>query len=68
MSQMLRDGEHCSWYRNLDDCVERARDILRNDAERDAIRMRGEKFVRANHTYDQRVPFILEDREWVNPL
>ena len=68
MSQMLHDGEHCSWYRDLGDCIERAREMLTNDSEREAIRIRGEEFVRANHTYDQRAPFILEDRAWVNPL
>jgi hypothetical protein len=68
MSQMLHDGVHCSWYRDLDDCIDRAGEILSSDEERQAIRARGEEFVRANHTYDQRAPFILEDRAWVNPL
>jgi spore maturation protein CgeB len=68
MSQMLHDGVHCSWYRDLDDCIDRAGEFLSGDKERQAIRARGEEFVRANHTYDQRAPFILEDRAWVNPL
>jgi hypothetical protein len=32
------------------------------------VSAQGEAFVRANHTYDQRVAYLLEDREWVNPL
>jgi len=68
MAAMLEDGVHCAWYDGLDSCVQRSLHYLAGDEERRAIRSRGEKFVRANHTYDQRVPFLLEDREWVNPL
>ena len=68
MGAMLEDNVHCVWYRNLDDCLSRARSLLSDNERRSAIRIQGEKFVRANHTYDQRVPFLLEDREWVNPL
>jgi hypothetical protein len=68
MSAMLHDDVHCSWYSNLDDCIDRARRFLNDDTGRKSIRESGEKFVRSNHTYDQRAPFILEDRAWVNPL
>ena len=68
MGAMLEDGVHCMWYRNLDDSLNRARSLLSDPELRNTIRIEGEKFVRANHTYDLRVPFLLEDREWVNPL
>jgi spore maturation protein CgeB len=68
MASMLEDGMHCAWYDDLESCVQRSLHYLSNEPERQAIRARGEKFVRANHTYDQRVQFLLEDREWVNPL
>ena len=68
MAAMLEDGVHCAWYEGIESCVKRSLHYLANEPDREAIRARGEKFVRANHTYDQRVPFILEDREWVNPL
>lgn len=68
MAAMLEDGVHCVWYRDADSCIDRSLHFLASDRERKAIRVRGEKFVRANHTYDQRVPFLLEGREWVNPL
>ncbi|HVD59670.1 MAG TPA: glycosyltransferase [Gemmatimonadaceae bacterium] len=68
MGAMLEDGVHCMWYRNLDDSLNRARSLLSDPELRNTIRIEGEKFVRANHSYDQRVRFLLEDREWVNPL
>jgi len=68
MAAMLEDGTHCAWYHDIESCIKKSLQFLSNDAERQSIRVRGEKFVRANHTYDQRVPFLLEDREWVNPL
>jgi hypothetical protein len=68
MGAMLEDNVHCVWYRDLDDCLKRAHSLLADTERRNAIRADGERFVRANHTYDQRVSFLLEDREWVNPL
>ena len=68
MASMLTDRAHCAWYRSLGDCVELCRHYLSNETERLEIREQGEAFVRANHTYDQRVPFLLENRDWVNPL
>jgi len=68
MAAMLEDGVHCAWYEDLDSCVKRSLNYLTNETQRQAIRSRGENFVRANHTYDQRISFLLEGREWVNPL
>ncbi len=68
MAAMLEDGVHCAWYHDLDSCISRSLHYLASKPERETIRERGEQFVRANHTYDQRVPFLLEDREWVSPL
>lgn len=68
MAAMLKDGVHCAWYHDLGECVERCRHFLEDGAGRERIRAQGEHFVRANHTYDQRVPFLLEDREWANPI
>ena len=68
MAAMLEDGTHCGWYHDIESYIKKSLQFLSNDAERQSLRVRGEKFVRANHTYDQRVPFLLEDREWVNPL
>ncbi len=68
LADMLQDGVHCAWYSDVGSCTNRCLHFIANPSERQTIRYQGEQFVRANHTYDQRVPFILEDRKWVNPL
>jgi hypothetical protein len=68
IDRFLLDGVHCAWYRGLDHCIESARSYLAHDTERERIRAEGERFVRAHHTYDQRVANLLSGEEWVNPL
>ena len=68
METLLRDGEHCAWYRDVDSCVAQARRYLADAALREQVRAAGERFVRAHHTFDQRARNILDDAEWVNPL
>ena len=68
LGDMLRDGVHCAWYNDIESCINRCFHFIANTSERQMIRAQGEEFVRANHTYDQRIAFLLEDRAWVNPL
>lgn len=68
LAAMLRGGVHCVWYDDLESCTNRALHFIANAHERQTIRVQGEKFVRANHTYDQRISYLLGDRAWVNPL
>lgn len=68
LEAMLLDGVHCAWYTDVETCTNRCLHFIANPSERQTIRSQGEKFVRAHHTYDQRIPFILEDRTWVNPI
>ena len=56
---LMLDGIHCAQYDDFDSCVGQVRRYLSNARERARIRDRGERFVRANHTIDQRVPFLL---------
>ena len=65
---MLREGVHCAFYEGLESCVEQCEVHLAHTGDRERIRRDGEAFVRAHHTYDQRVANILENREFVNPL
>lgn len=65
---LLRDGEQCFWYDGVDACIERVRELEPDEERRAAVRRAGEAFVRAHHTYDARLPFLLERRAWVNPL
>lgn len=66
--ELLRDGEHCFWYRDLADCIQRIRALDDQPDLRARVRRQGEAFVREHHTYDARVPFLLARREWQNPL
>ncbi|HJU72885.1 MAG TPA: glycosyltransferase [Gemmatimonadaceae bacterium] len=68
LDQMLIDGEHCVWYRDLDDCVARVERLMAAPADRQRIRSAGEAFVRAHHTYDARLSYLLSGESWVNPL
>ena len=68
VAAMLNDGEHCAFYDDADSCVAQCARYLAAPAERAAIRKQGEEFVRAHHTYDQRIANILENRGFVNPL
>lgn len=68
IDRFLRDGEHCAWYADLASCIEKAQHYLRAPAERERIRAAGEAFVRAHHTYDQRIGNLLSGEEYVSPL
>jgi spore maturation protein CgeB len=64
LDQLLIDGEHCAWYDDLDQCVERIRYYVDNAAEREKIRAAGEHLVRTRHTFDNRIPYLISGREW----
>lgn len=68
VEQFLRGGEHCAWYTDAADCAVQVEHYLRATDERERIRRTGEAFVRANHTYDQRIHNLLSGEAWVNPL
>jgi hypothetical protein len=68
ITAMLVPGKHCEWYDGPDECIEMCGRYLRDEQARARIREEGERFVRAHHTYDQRVRNLLENREFVNPL
>ncbi len=65
---LLRDAEHCFWYRDEADCIARMKALRGDTALLARVRRTGEAFVREHHTYDARLPFLLERRAWVNPL
>lgn len=64
VAQILRDGEHCAWYTDSDDCLGKLDHYLGDPAARERIRKQGERFVRANHTYDQRIANLLSGEAW----
>ena len=68
VATMLTEGEHCAFYEDADSCIEQCGHYLGVPGEREAIRIEGERFVRAHHTYDQRITNLLENRAFTNPL
>jgi hypothetical protein len=68
LKHMLRDGDHCSWYTDVDSCLAKCAYYLENSAARERIRREGQGFVRANHTFDQRIHNLLSGEEFHNPL
>lgn len=64
VTTFLRDGEHCAWYTDAADCIARLDHYLADVTSRERIRRNGERFVRANHTYDQRIGNLLSGEAW----
>lgn len=68
LTEMLREGDHCAWYTDIDSCLGKIKYYLDNSAARERIRREGQVFVRQHHTYDQRVDNLLSGEAWENPL
>ena len=68
LKQMLHDGEHCAWYKDIDSCLSQCKNYLVNSHARERIRREGQAFVRQHHTFDQRIRNLLSGEEFVNPL
>jgi spore maturation protein CgeB len=65
---MMRDGDHCAWYKDVEDCIAKCAYYLDNGAQRERIRREGQAFVREHHTFDQRIHNLLSGEAFVNPL
>ncbi len=65
---MLREGDHCAWYKDIESCLGQCAYYLENPAQRERIRREGQAFVRENHTFDQRILNLLSGEEFHNPL
>jgi spore maturation protein CgeB len=68
LTEMLREGDHCAWYKDIDSCLEKIAYYLEKPAQRERIRREGQVFVRDHHTYDQRIHNLLSGEAFVNPL
>jgi hypothetical protein len=68
MDRMLLAGVHCATYTDPASCAARLGELLARPDERARLRSDGGAFVRAHHTYDARLPFLLSGRAWENPL
>ena len=68
LQHMLREGDHCAWYKDIESCLSQIGYYLENSATRERIRREGRVFVRDHHTFDQRIHNLLSGEEFVNPL
>lgn len=68
VTELLREGDHCAWYKDLESCLDRCAYYLANPATRERIRREGQVFVRDHHTFDQRIHNLLSGEAFVNPL
>jgi hypothetical protein len=60
--EFARDGEHCAWYRDLDEAVALAERYLAAPEERAAIAAAGREHALRRHTYTHRLQLLLEGR------
>ena len=68
LTEMLREGDHCAWYQDIETCLAKIRYYLENSAARERIRREGQVFVRQHHTFDQRIHNLLSGEAFHNPL
>lgn len=57
----LIDGKHLVLYRDMDECIEKAKFYTEHDAERETIAQAGYEEVIKNHTIQKRVDVILNE-------
>lgn len=68
IDRLLKGGEHCAWYRDLNDCIAKIKYYLGYPKEREKIRLAGLKYVREHHTFDQRIEHLLSGKPYISPL
>ena len=68
ITSLLREGDHCAWYKDLEQCLDRCAYYLGNPAARERVRRQGQHFVAEHHTFDQRIHNLLSGEEFHNPL
>lgn len=68
VAAMLGEDVHCGFYDDAESCADQCARYLASPSQREEIRAEGERFVRACHTYDQRIGNLLENRPFANPI
>ncbi|HEY8257491.1 MAG TPA: glycosyltransferase [Gemmatimonadales bacterium] len=59
LDRFARDGEHCAWYRGIDEAAELGSRYLADSRLRDDIAAAGREHALAAHTYAHRVELLL---------
>jgi Glycosyl transferases group 1/DUF based on E. rectale Gene description (DUF3880) len=62
LEEFAQHGEHCVWYRGLDDAVDLARRYLADPGRRREIAAAGREHALGRHTYAHRVTLLLAGR------
>ena len=60
LGDLFEDGKHLVMYRDMDDCIDKAKYYLEHEDERNKIAEAGYKEVLAKHTFKHRVEQVLE--------
>ena len=58
---LFEPGVHCDTYRTADECADKIRYYLNNEAKRTAIAAAGYEHVHQQHRYVDRIQQVLED-------
>ncbi len=61
---LARHGEHCLWFRDADEAVTMAREMIGDPERRARIATAGRAHALAHHTYAHRVPYLLTGAKW----
>src|SRR2546423_2011715 len=67
LTEMLREGDHCAWYKEVESCMEKIGYYIEKPDQRERIRREGQGFGRQHHTFDQRIHNLLSGAEVHNP-
>lgn len=61
---LARQGEHCLWFRDADEALSLAREMMEDPARRARIAAAGRDHALAHHTYAHRIPYLLTGANW----
>lgn len=64
IEHFARQGEHCRWYRSIDDAVDQLRELLNDPDERNAMAARGRAHALDHHCYASRLSLLLAGQEY----
>ena len=64
IEQFAREGEHCRWFRSIDQCIAQIGELMADPGERAAMAVRAREHALAYHTYDHRVRMLLSGEEY----
>lgn len=61
---LARHGEHCLWFRDADEAIALAKEMVNDPERRARIAAAGRAHALAHHTYAERMPWLLTGTNW----